>query len=427
MRYLVMTFVLALAPGALLAADFNAAMTAYERQDYAAAVREFTALAESGDPHAQYMLGRLHARGNGVVQDFVQAHKWYNLAAARGHSHAAQARDALAQRMPSKQVSRAQRLARQWQPGSDVASAQTPTRRQTINAIQRSLNELGYDAGVADGLLGDKTRAAIRDYQADHGLSVDGQPSQALREHLTQTVRTAQSGADVREDVRKPEASEWPWRRLLLHDAFRDGDYSRDPAWTVAAGSFSVESGMGLRSVHKPRRPLAEPREEDLPTAILGAILEEISRPRDQGAPAQSRDLAEIYVDQTITNAFAIQLDLTVRQASGPLLFGPYQGGDRSSGYRLVYTPDVARGLHLVRLTGSGSRIIESVERQFSRNRQYAVQWTRDGRGEMVVSLDGDEVFRVTDRNFTDPFDGLTLVNKGGDYAVREVTIHGVN
>lgn len=424
MKHVLITFILSLVPVTLLAADFNVGMTAYERQNYTAAAREFNTLAQNGDPHAQYMMGRLYALGNGVTQDFIQAHKWYNLAASRDHNHAAQARESLARRMSSTQIATAQHEARQWQPKSEASGTETPTLLQTTNAIQRSLNELGYDAGVADGLMGVRTRTAIRDYQSDHGLYIDGRPSEALREHLAGTLHTARSG----KDVAMPQAGNWPWRRLLLHDAFRDGDYTRDPTWTVAAGHFSAESGTGLHTVHETRKPLAEPSQQDLPTAILGAILGEINRSRDdKEATVDSPDLAEIYAVQTISNAFAIQLEFSVRQASGPLLFGPYQDSDRSSGYHLVYTPDVEHGLHLVKLTGYGSSIIKSVDQQFSLNRQYTIQWTRDTSGAMIVSLDGNEVFRVNDRYFTDPFDGLTLINKGGDYAVREVTIHGIN
>ncbi|MEX2516397.1 MAG: SEL1-like repeat protein [Gammaproteobacteria bacterium] len=425
MKYLMsaLGLCLVLVSGLLLAADFNAAMTAYERQDYATAAREFTALAQSGDTHAQYMLGRLHSQGKGVAQDYVEAHKWYNLAASHGHKHAGQARDTLSQRMSSTQVATAQREARQWKSGADKISTDTPPLRQTINSIQRSLNELGYDAGVPDGLMGAKTRAAIREYQYAHGLDVDSQPTESLREHLAETLRTAKNDSEKTHN----QANDWPWRRLLLHDAFRDGDYTRDPAWTVDTGSFSVESGAGLRTVHTARRPLAEAPQEDLPMAILGAILGEVNRSRSQGNTAETPDLAEIHVVQNITNAFALELGLNVRQATGPLVFGPYQGSERSSGYHLVYTPDAARGLHLVRLTSSGSSIIESVDQQFTLNQQYAIQWTRDSSGVMVVSLDDNEVFRVTDRNFRDSFDGFTLINKGGDYTISAVTIHGTN
>lgn len=422
MRFLIITLILVLTPGMLLAADFNAGMTAYERQDYTAAAREFNVMAQNGDPYSQYMMGRLHALGKGVAQDFIQAHMWYNLAASRGHTHASQARDAIARRMSSSQIATAQRRARQWQPKEEISATETPTLRQTINAIQRSLNELGYDAGLADGLTGLKTRTAIRNYQYDHGLYVDGQPSESLRQHLSGTLRTAHSG----KDVPSTQAEKWPWRQLLLHDSFRDGDYTRDPVWTVASGHFSVKSGTGLHTNHEVQRSLTENRQQDLPAAILGMILDEINHSRDNENTVEKPDLAEIYAVQAISNAFAIQLDLTVRKASGPLVFGPYQGVERNSGYHLVYTPDVARGLHLVRLTRSGPSIIESVDQQFNLNRQYNIQWTQDDRGEIIVSLDGNEVFHVNDRNFADSFDGITLINKGGDYTVHEVTVHGV-
>ena len=43
-----------------------------------------------------------------------------------------------------------------------------------VEAVQRRLVELGYDAGVADGLMGPRTRTAIRALQRDRGLPVSG-------------------------------------------------------------------------------------------------------------------------------------------------------------------------------------------------------------------------------------------------------------
>ncbi|MDH3230506.1 MAG: efflux RND transporter periplasmic adaptor subunit [Alphaproteobacteria bacterium] len=55
-----------------------------------------------------------------------------------------------------------------------------------IYVIQTKLVDAGYDPGPPDGVLGDKTRAAIRDYQQVNGLDVTGNPSlelfNALRE-----------------------------------------------------------------------------------------------------------------------------------------------------------------------------------------------------------------------------------------------------
>jgi len=62
-------------------------------------------------------LGAMYYEGLGVTQDYVQAHKWSNLAAARGGPDgSAENRNLVAGRMTPEQVAEAQRLAREWQP-----------------------------------------------------------------------------------------------------------------------------------------------------------------------------------------------------------------------------------------------------------------------------------------------------------------------
>jgi peptidoglycan hydrolase-like protein with peptidoglycan-binding domain len=51
-------------------------------------------------------------------------------------------------------------------------------------SVQRVLNDLGYSAGPVDGLMGGKTRGAIRAYQTDNGLPASGEPSLNLYGHL---------------------------------------------------------------------------------------------------------------------------------------------------------------------------------------------------------------------------------------------------
>ncbi len=57
---------------------------------------------------------------------------------------------------------------------SSEASAQTAP--WDIESVQHRLAELGYDVGEVDGLLGPKTRSALRAFQADRDLSVTGLP-----------------------------------------------------------------------------------------------------------------------------------------------------------------------------------------------------------------------------------------------------------
>jgi TPR repeat protein len=74
----------------------------------------FSRAAEQEDSLAFAKIGGMYAQGRGVLQDYIQAHMWYNLGAAHGDWKAAEARDALAPQMTPAQIAEAQRLAREW-------------------------------------------------------------------------------------------------------------------------------------------------------------------------------------------------------------------------------------------------------------------------------------------------------------------------
>lgn len=57
-------------------------------EDYAAALGEFTTLAEDGDPFAQFLLGLMYAEGKGVQQDFASAYFWLSLSVEQGNTDA---------------------------------------------------------------------------------------------------------------------------------------------------------------------------------------------------------------------------------------------------------------------------------------------------------------------------------------------------
>ena len=108
------TTVLLLTTQGLAWAGWDEAVAAYERGDYETALREFHILAAQGDKEAQFNLGIMYDMGQGIPQDYVQAHKWYNLAGANGHETARKKRDILAKQMHPAQIAEAQKLAREW-------------------------------------------------------------------------------------------------------------------------------------------------------------------------------------------------------------------------------------------------------------------------------------------------------------------------
>ena len=65
--------------------DFQKGMEAYNKGDFANAIKEWILLGEDGDEKAQYFLGLIYYTGKGVPQDYKKALKWYTLSAEQGN------------------------------------------------------------------------------------------------------------------------------------------------------------------------------------------------------------------------------------------------------------------------------------------------------------------------------------------------------
>jgi hypothetical protein len=81
-RGLILASMLALV-AATAQADLLDALQAYREGNYLLAFDEFRTLALNGDADAQYRLGDMYAKGEGVRQDFQQAFNWYLRAASQ--------------------------------------------------------------------------------------------------------------------------------------------------------------------------------------------------------------------------------------------------------------------------------------------------------------------------------------------------------
>jgi len=81
---LLMLGVLCVSCSAARGADFQAGLEAYQRGDYANAIKEWRPLADAGDAPAQYRLAGMYSGGQGLPQDIPEALKWYRLAAEQG-------------------------------------------------------------------------------------------------------------------------------------------------------------------------------------------------------------------------------------------------------------------------------------------------------------------------------------------------------
>ena len=61
-----------------------------------------------------FELGMMYSIGRSVPVDYVTAHKWFNLAAMRGHKDAVRLRREIADQMSGIEIAAAQRAARAW-------------------------------------------------------------------------------------------------------------------------------------------------------------------------------------------------------------------------------------------------------------------------------------------------------------------------
>ena len=73
----------------------------------------YTLAAKQGDADAQNNLGFMYRTGQGVIQDYVRAHIWWNVAASTGMKNAIENRDKVAGMMTPSQIAEAQNLARE--------------------------------------------------------------------------------------------------------------------------------------------------------------------------------------------------------------------------------------------------------------------------------------------------------------------------
>ncbi len=87
-------------------------------QNYKLAVTWYRRAAWQGNPTAQYLLGLMYDRGQGVHEDKVVAQKWLILAAAnataRERDYFTRIRDAVASTMTAHEIAQAQSLAYGW-------------------------------------------------------------------------------------------------------------------------------------------------------------------------------------------------------------------------------------------------------------------------------------------------------------------------
>ena len=256
-------------------AEFDAGQRAWDAGDTNEALIQWRAGAAAGERLSMLALGRLYVQGLGVIQDYVEAHKWLNLAASRGEAAALRERDVLAEKMTPQQIAAAQERAVSWRAdastvaGSPDAGGATeavtaavspdagdaqgaataapasaspspaaaasapalpppspPPPPHAIREAQALLSALGYAAGPADGKWGPRSAQAYRAFVRDAGLPA----AEMLTPGALQEMRRIAARRDVSPPPVPSAAPEPGSRRVeavsgdALHRAAKAGD-----------------------------------------------------------------------------------------------------------------------------------------------------------------------------------------------------------
>jgi len=81
-------------------------------QDFKEAAKWYRLAAEQGSALAQYNLGVIYAKGRGVAQNFMRAHMWLDVAEKNGNVDAARNLNVISRLLTAQQIAKAQAMAR---------------------------------------------------------------------------------------------------------------------------------------------------------------------------------------------------------------------------------------------------------------------------------------------------------------------------
>lgn len=169
--------------------------------DYYSAAQWFERAAAQGIVDAQFNVALMYSGGLGVEPDQVAAYRWFGIAAQNGDREAKREQTKIGTTLDEATRNTLDQEIAGWKPqilwsasanpwltisssGSGNGEDTPLTRRDQIMQIQQLLLSYGYDPGKPDGLPGSRTRRAIRDWQRDNNLMVDGRLTAKLLTQL---------------------------------------------------------------------------------------------------------------------------------------------------------------------------------------------------------------------------------------------------
>jgi peptidoglycan hydrolase-like protein with peptidoglycan-binding domain len=286
--------------------------------------------------------------------------------------------------------------------------------RANIRRVQQALNERGYNAGPADGVMGPATRSAINTYRQRAGLGASTEISEKLLESLDIDSETAAAGA-----TRGAAGADAGAKVLVVRDDFSDGDFVNNPSWQVLAQDFRVASGALTSTVAAPVQPSNEDVGKDLLKGVLGEVL-------GVQVPSRSNTGAIALGTRPFDAPFNMRVRLR-ETADGAVRMhiGSYVGTNASNGYRVVYDSSAARPLAIVAGLENSTETVASTAQApaLDDGAWHDLLFSRDAEGHMSVAIDGAVALAGEDRRIGGSQNGISFMNAAGSWEIDTVEV----
>jgi len=222
------------------------------------------------------------------------------------------------------------------------------------------------------------------------------------------------------------------WPVVLFDHQFDSRDALPKAPWRISQGEMRMDWSRGLRSRVEAAATAKKKSDKEKAAEIIGGILGQALGTQGGSRIADPTIAALAVADMAVSNAFQMQAEITARALAGAeegaLELGVYQSGN--AGYRLVLVPKAESRTEITLMavsTRGTTRVLDSAtySQTITDDQPLTVTLSRNPEGVMAAAIGDTALISASDQSFSDAFTGLLIANRGGDYAVRWMTVRG--
>lgn len=202
---------------------------------------DLKAKAEKGDASAQLNLGLMYRDGDGVLQDYVAAHMWFNIASANGDRFAREQRNSIVELMTMDQIAEAQKKAAEWMQGHNNSAPPPQTQSVANNRVDTPAPQQGGGGSVLDFYLNnDAGNSKSPEKTTSENIYSSYSPAEFVDPVVPSTQEESKVGGN--ENTPQEGSGDIPW--LETADSGEANDQTSLAGGGAGSGSLPAKDNM---------------------------------------------------------------------------------------------------------------------------------------------------------------------------------------